>query len=413
MDARLSHAFDHLLRAENIESQIRQAKLTRRRHKNQKARWQTSMKKLRILHVIPNFGNGGAERLVVDLLQATDKDRFEVAAVSLYSESGSQRENEIKAKGIKAFYLNKHLGLDLRIMPQLYRLFQDFRPDIVHTHRYAMRYTLLAAFFSKVPIQVHTVHSIAQKEVDWIGKLVHRIAFQSGAVLPVSISQAVANTVQAVYGSNIHSPVIYNGISTSRFYSHRKHDNKKSETDIVLLHIGRFAPEKNHLLLIESFALAVKDYPNMQLWLIGDGLLRPAMERLVNEKCLSSAILFFGALPDVKDYLADCDLFILSSDWEGFGIVVAEAMAAGKPTIATCVDGVPELVVDGVTGILVPPQNPQALAQGILHLAKNPDLRQRMGKAAEEQARERFDISRTAKEYESLYLKLSREREMI
>jgi glycosyltransferase involved in cell wall biosynthesis len=96
----------------------------------------------------------------------------------------------------------------------------------------------------------------------------------------------------------------------------------------------------------------------------------------------------------------------LSSDYEGVPLSVLEAMAAGKPVIATAVGGVPELVEDGVTGVLVPPRNPEALARGILRLAKDADLRRRMGKAAQERALERFDISRTAREYEALYLNL-------
>lgn len=364
---------------------------------------------MRVLHIIPNFGAGGAERLLVDLLEAFDQERFEVAAVSLYPESGTILEEEIKEKGLKVYFLNKRRGLDLRMIPQLYRLFRAFRPDVVHTHRYVLRYTLLPMLFCRVPVRVHTVHSVAQKEVDRIGKLVHWIAFRLGGVVPISISREVANTVRAVYGRGIHTPVIYNGIPTTRFVSRAGRDNAKKEKNVVLLHVGRFAPEKNHLLLIEAFALALKEYPTMQLWLVGDGALRPAVERLVKEKGLDKMVLFIGVIPNVADFLADCDLFVLSSDWEGFGIVIAEAMAAGKPVIATAVGGVPELVEDGVTGILVPSRDPQALAQAILRLVKDPDLRQRMGKAAQERTLERFDIARTAREYEALYLKLLEE----
>ena len=366
-------------------------------------------RKVRVLHVIPNFGPGGAERLVVDLMEATDKERFEVAAVSLYPESGTILEKEIKEKGLKVYFLNKHRGLDLRMIPQLYRVFCSFRPDVVHTHLYVLRYTLLPALFCRIPVKVHTVHTVAQKEVDGVGKLVHRIAFRLANVVPVSISQEVANTVQTVYGRGIYTPVIYNGIPITRFVSSARQDNAKKEKDVVVLHVGRFAPPKNHLLLVEAFALAVKEYPKMRLWLVGDGPLRPAVEKVVKEKGLDNKILFIGVVPNVEDFLADCDVFVLSSDFEGFGIVIAEAMAAGKPVVATGVGGVPELVEDGVTGILVPPCNPEALAKGILRLAKDSDLRQRMGKAAQERALERFDIARTAREYEALYLRLLKE----
>lgn len=370
------------------------------------------MKKLRILHVIPKFGTGGAERLVVNLLEATDKERFDVAAVSLYPECGTIFENEMKEKGLKVYHLNKHLGLDLRMIPQLYHLFRSLRPDIVHTHLYVLRYALLPMLFCCVPVRVHTIHSVAQKEVDRIGKLVHWISFWLAGAVPVSLSQEVASTVRAVYGQNIYTPIIFNGIPTKHFNSNTKqdYDYDKSERDVVLLHIGRFAPEKNHMLLIDAFELAVKEHPRMQLWLIGDGSLRPEVERIVTEKGLDKIVLFIGVVPDPEEFLAKCDIFILSSDWEGVPLTVLEAMAARKPVISTSVGGVSELVVDGVTGILVPPRDSQVLAQGILRLAKDPDLRQRMGEMAQKRALERFDIVQTAREYEALYLKLLKER---
>ncbi len=147
----------------------------------------------------------------------------------------------------------------------------------------------------------------------------------------------------------------------------------------------------------------------MELWLVGDGPLRPVVEKTVVEMGLEGRVLFLGVRNDVPKLLAASDVLVLSSEYEGVPLTVLEAMAAGKPVIATAVGGVPELVEDGVTGILVPPRNPEALAQGILRLAKDADLRQRMGKAAQQWALERFDIARTAREYEALYLRLLRE----
>jgi len=400
--ARLSYAMDHLYRPEGISPQATQAKpyfVKERKH----------MRKVRVLHVIPNFGPGGAERLVVDLMEATDKERFEVAAVSLYPESGTILEKEIKEKGLKVYFLNKHRGLDLRMIPRLYRVLRTFCPDVVHTHLYVLRYTLLPTLLCRIPVRIHTVHNVARKEVDRIGKLVHWISFRLGKVVPVSISKEIANTVRAVYGQDIYTPVIYNGIPITRFVSSASQDSTKEEKDVVLLHVGRFAPQKSHFLLVEAFALAVKEYPAMKLWLVGDGPLKPAVKKNIVKMGLERKVLFLGIRDDVPRLLAASDLFVLSSDYEGVPLSVLEAMSAGKPVVATAVGGVPELVEDGITGILVPPRNPEALARGILRLAKDADLRRRMGKAARERALERFDISRTAREYEALYLKLLKE----
>lgn len=363
--------------------------------------------KVRVFHVLPNFGPGGAERLVVALMEATDRTRFEVAAVSLYPESGTILEREIQEKGLKVYFLNKHRGLDLRMIPQLCHLFRNLHPEVVHTHLYVLRYTLLPMLLCHVPVRVHTVHNVAQKEVDLFGKIVHHIAFRIGGVLPVSISQEVARTIRAVYGQDIRTPVIYNGIPTARYSSFKAmKDGVIEGKDLILLHIGRFAPQKNHHLLIEAFAMAVKEYPAMRLWLVGDGPLRPMVEKLVEEKRLEKKIVFFGIRDDVPELLAKADVFVLSSDWEGVPLTILEAMAAGRPVVATAVGGLPELIEDGVTGFLVPPRDPDALAQAILRLAKDRTLRLRMGKEARKQAVERFDIAQTARAYEELYLRL-------
>ena len=370
-------------------------------------------KKIKILHVIPKFVLGGAERLLVNLLEAFDHEWFEVAAVSFYPESGTIFEQEIKEKGLTVYFLNKHQGLDLRIIPNLYHLFQTFKPDVVHTHLYVLHYVFLAMLLCRIPVRVHTIHTIAQKEVDRIGKLVHWVVFRLGRVVPVSISLEVANTVHALYGRGIRTPVIYNGIPTARFVSKAGRGMGEGGKNMVLLHSGRFVPEKGHLLLIEAFDLSIKEYPWMQLWLVGDGEFRPAVERAVSEKGLQEKVFFLGIRNDVSNLLADCDLFVLSSSYEGFSLAVLEAMAVGKPVVSTRVGGVPELVEDGLTGFLVPPRDPEALSQAILRLVKDHDLCRRMGQAGQRKALERFDISRTAQEYETLYFKLLKKCEKV
>lgn len=361
--------------------------------------------KLRVLHVIPNLRPGGAERLLVSLLAASNRERFETQAVSLYPESRSILEQEVEKKGLKVSFLKKHRGPDLRMLPQLYRLFCVFRPHIVHTHLSVLRYTLLPALFCRIPVQVHTLHNVASREVDGFGKLVHWLAFRRGMVVPVSISSEVANTFRALYGSDVHTPVICNGIPTWQFYSGFAREVQRRDR-VVLLHVGSFAPQKNHLLLIQAFAILAKEHPDMHLWLVGNGALRPRMERTVAEMGLEAKVVFWGVRDDVPRLLAASDVFVLSSDYEGMPLAVLEAMAAGKPVVATAVGGVPELVEDGVTGILVPPGETEALAGGILRVLSDPGLRESMGQRAQEVALERFDIARTAREYEALYSSL-------
>jgi len=370
-------------------------------------------RKIKVLHIIPNFGTGGAERFVVDLLENTDRKKFDVAAVSLYGETGTILEKEVRSKNLKVYYLDKHRGLDLSMIPKLYRLIKHCRPDVVHSHCYVLRYALWPSIFCHVPVRVHTFRSIAQKEVDWVGKLIHKIAFTFGGVVPVSISEEVADSVRLVYGAKLQSPVIFNGVDTKRFACSNCKKEKQEGGEIILLHVGRFSPSKNHKLLIEAFSYALNQNPNLRLWLVGDGELRPSIEEMVQKLGLGDRIRFLGTRSDIPKLMACSDIFVLSSKWEGLPLVVIEAMAAGKPVVATAVGGVPELVENGLTGLLVPSDNANALAEALLLLAEDPELRQVMGQKGQKKAIDRFDISRTAREYEALYCKLLEERKSV
>jgi len=365
--------------------------------------------KYRILHVIPNFFPGGAERLVVELMSAFDKTAFKVAAVSLYPKSETILDREIYEKGLEVFYLNKRLGFDIRMFKQLYDLFYSFKPDVVHTHLSVLRYALPPMMQCKIPVRVHTVHSIAQNEIDRFGRIIHRYAFRFAGVVPVGISREVAETIKMIYGQDIQVPVVYNGVFTTKYCMKEKVKERK-ESNTNLIHVGSFKPAKNHHLLIEAFGLAIKECPDLRLWLVGDGPALNDVRDHVKRKGLSDYVSFLGTRDDVPDLLAASDIFVLSSDWEGMPLAVIEAMAAGKPVIATCVGAIPEMVRDGVEGLIVPPGDKEAIVNAILRLTLDSNEREQMGRAASRRAKETFDISRTAEEYEALYLNFLKNR---
>lgn len=362
--------------------------------------------KIKVLHIIPKFGTGGAERLVLDLLENSDTENFDVAAVSLYAETGTLFEREIRNKNLKVYYLDKHRGADFSMVYKLKRIFRMFRPDIIHTHLYVLRYVLLPARLEQVPVMVHTLHNLADKEVDAFGKVVGHVAFNLLGVVPVSISNEVVKSFHMVYGKKVYTPVIYNGVDTKVFAEASVLCRREEQGNVNLLHIGRFAPQKNHRLLIQAFSFALRKYPNLRLQLVGDGELRTMIENLAVELGIDGKVEFLGLRSDIPELLAQADIFVLSSDWEGMPLSVLEAMASGKPVIATAVGGVPELVENGITGVLVPPSDPDALANAVVNLAKDPEKRASLGAMAQKVAMERFDISRTTHEYEELYRKL-------
>jgi glycosyltransferase involved in cell wall biosynthesis len=162
-------------------------------------------------------------------------------------------------------------------------------------------------------------------------------------------------------------------------------------------------PQKGHQYLITAAAEVVERYPNVRFVFVGDGILRAELERLVDNLKLKDKILFLGFRHDVDELLHTFDIFVLPSLYEGLPNVVLEAMACGKPVIATAVDGSPEAITDGVSGILVPPKDSDALSKAILHLLENKKMRVEMGKKSRKKVTDYFSLEKQMQQFQILY----------
>jgi len=354
--------------------------------------------KIRLLQIIPSLSIGGAERSVVYLAENINRREFDVAVCVLGRRQGTFLEKELLEQGIPTFFLNIRWTFHPLTIRRLSRLFADFKPDVIHSHLRAIRYVLIPSCLRSIPVHIHTICSLAKHDTSFFYRWLNRIAFKYLGIKPVSISKEVARTVKEVYG--VESLVIYNGIPTSEY---NLEDTRSPAGEIRLLNVGKFKRAKNHLLLVEAFAKAVAEEPRLRLILAGDGSLRKKAERRVRQLGLKDKVDFLGWRSDIPILLKDCDIFVLSSDWEGFGNVLVEAMSAGKPIVATRVGGVPEVVEDGVTGFLVPPRDADVFASAILKLVREKRLREEMGRKGREKAVKEFDISIVTREYERLY----------
>jgi glycosyltransferase involved in cell wall biosynthesis len=174
--------------------------------------------------------------------------------------------------------------------------------------------------------------------------------------------------------------------------------------------LARLHEQKGHSYLLDAVAQLRREIPDVKALVVGDGELRPSLEQRTQALRLSDSVIFTGTRRDVPEILALLDVFVLPSLWEGLPIALLEAMAAGLPVVATRVGGVPEVVVDGETGLLVPPRDPDALSEAILTLLQDPDLRQKMGQAGQERVREYFSVERMVEETEALYERLLAEK---
>lgn len=353
---------------------------------------------IRVLEVIPTLRRAGAENMVASLTCRLDRNRFEPAVVSLYDPF----PNGLKL-AVRVWHLGKRRGPDPRMIPRLAAVFRDFRPDIVHTHSYVLRYTLPAGWLARSGAMVHTVHNVAGKESGLLGRAIQRFAFRHG-VTAVAVAVEVARSFREAYGFP-PAATIPNGIDTQAFLLPEARLRWRSANgfggdDVLITSVARLEPQKNPLALIEAFAQA--DEPRARLLMAGEGSLLEAARLKAEQRGMAGRVRFLGVRGDVPELLCASDVFVLASGWEGHPLSVMEAMAAGLPVVATSVGGVPELVSDGVTGILVPPGDVCGLARALASLAADPQRRRELG-AAGRAASAHFDVNAMVAAYAALF----------
>lgn len=358
---------------------------------------------MKILQVIPYLCFGGAEIMCENLTRALKEQGQEVCVVSLYGEHTpiSQRMEEA---GIRIRYLDKKLGLDVSMVKKLYRVMREEKPDVVHTHLDVIKYAVPAALLAGVKCRVHTVHSVAQKEAEGMAqKIINKTYYRLGWSVPVALSEEVRQTIVDFYGLKHEKvPVIRNGVDLSK--CQRKEDYRVGET-VKLLHVGRFDVPKNHAGLLKAFQKLHEQDPRCRLQLVGDGELREETEKLAMALGIAQWVEFAGMQENVYPYLQKADVFVLPSIYEGNPMTILEAMGTGLPIVATEVGGIPDMLKNGQTGLLVPCQT-EAICDACARMATQEKLRARLGKAAREDS-VRFSAAHMAEEYVKAYQKYS------
>jgi glycosyltransferase involved in cell wall biosynthesis len=364
---------------------------------------------IRVLHVVSDLLAGGAERVASNLLRTLDPEQFDVGAICLRGPFGSELEEILAQDGLPVWYMNKESGFDPLVLARVGRTMEDFRPQVVHTHTYTLRYALPYMLWSRVPAMVHTVHNLAEKEVSWYERWVHHLAFRRG-VLPVAIANAVADSIRRVYGV-ADFPLIPNGIPVD-FFSTPSISRERwrieqgfAPTDVLFACVAWLRPQKNPSLLLQAFHQGPAADTRAHLLFVGDGDLEPELERRIGALGLQDKVHLLGLRSDIPAILGAADVFAMSSDYEGNPLAVLEAMAAGTPVISTAVGGVPELV-EGGCGLLVPPRDARALSEAMVYLLEDPEARRSMGEASARRAVERFDLGSMTEAYGNLYEKL-------
>ena len=362
---------------------------------------------MRVLHVVPDLMPYGVENMVASLLRSLDRARFQTGVISLYAEPPGGLDDSLRDAGVRLYHLGKRRGLDLRMYPRIMRVLREFQPDILHTHNYVLRYTYPVAAAMRVRGMVHTIHNVADREVDRAGVRLQRFAFRRG-VRAVTIAEEVSASFRRVYGFP-EAAVIPNAIPVRQYGAPAvsraawRARNGVAANEFVYLSVARFWPQKDHKTLLEAFAKGPGRNPGARLLLAGEGALRDATAALAERLGMAAQVTFLGQRADIADALGAADVFVLSSRWEGNPLSVMEAMSAGRAVLATSVGAVGELVRHGRDGLLVEAGDVAGMADAMCLLEAQPALLEKMGNSGRERALERFDLPPMVRAYSQLY----------
>ena len=365
---------------------------------------------VRVMHVVYSLEPGGMEFGVVKLVNGLDRSRVR-SAVCATSPGGALRS--LVASHVPVFELRRRRGNDPRLVWDLFKLFMREQPHLVHTHAWGTLVEgLVAARLARVPLVVHGEHGTLQLKSHQLR--VQRLGWALvDQVLSVS-SRLAARMVQETRFPENRVHTIRNGVDMARFGAMSRVEARRTldvgEREFVIGTVGRLVQVKDQAGLIEALALVARAGFRAKLVIAGEGPLRADLERRASELGIAGEVRMLGHRPDVHTVLAALDVFVLSSVSEGLSNTILEAMATGLPVVATSVGGADELVEDGVTGLLVPPKDPQALAASLLQLARNDSLRAEMGGHGRRRAEAEFALPVMVGRYEQLYLRLARER---
>lgn len=363
---------------------------------------------IKLLYVIHTMNNGGAEALAIRLAEQLNKSHFPTAVCSL-SDEGPLKEILVE-KQIPFFTLGKKAGKDLGLIWRLKDFVSKRKYTIVHTHNQGpLLYAGLAKVFGGKFLLVHTEHINETKEISYSTKdiLYNKFLYRQLDGF-ISIARHLTKYFRSHYNlSHAQLTTIPNSIAIetapSLPISELRRELGLSDETVIVGNISALRPQKDHRTLIKAMEIIVSKMPNIVLVIAGEGESRHELFEYVRQFELGQHIRFLGYRPDVKELLAQFDLFVLSSLYEGLPLCILEAMAAGLAVVATNVEGTNELVRNGQTGLLVPSKQPEQFADAIITVLRDQNLRERMGVAGQQLVADEYNFEKMIDSYASYY----------
>ena len=353
-----------------------------------------------VLHTQKVAGISGSEAHLLQLLPDLRTRGWDIRFLMLHEDEPGAWEfaRELRERGVPLDDIKLRADVDPIAFGEVLAHLSRLRPRILHTHLvHADVYGQLAGSIARVPLRLSTKHGFNEfREGRWFGLADRSVG--SLAHVHIAISQGLASYLAETEGFDEQGfEIVHYGISARNGVVPYEGGEPR------LLCVGRLIPIKGHLVLLRALAQARSRVPGVTLDVAGRGPLESALKSYARELGLAEAVRFLGFVSPVQRAIEDAAIVVVPSLGEGFGMVALEAMERARPVIASAVGGLPEIVADGETGLVVPSGDAQALAEAIVALAGDLARAAEMGRAGRERALAEFPPERSAERIEELY----------
>lgn len=358
-----------------------------------------------LMYVVDDLKQGGPV-IFRTVLKHLDKKKYHISVCCLFG--GGELVSEIESYGIKVFILGFRKWKPWLIF-KLVLLMKQLNIQVVHTHLFASNMIgRIAAYLASIPVIIATMRNTTQimtKTQMIIDRILEPITTNI-----VVIDRAVKDSVirdEKIPSSKIIC--IHNAIDMTEFTSNKidampqRAELKVSQNKFLIGMIAGLSPIKGYFYLLEAMPILLKEIPGAQLVLIGDGPLRKEIEKEIFNLDITENVALLGSRQDIPALTSLFDILVHPCLIEGVPKSVLESMAMKKAVVATTLSSYPDVIVNGITAVLVPPKDPTALAQAIVKLYRKPQIRASIGQNAYEVVKDYFNYPRMIKELEHLY----------
>jgi glycosyltransferase involved in cell wall biosynthesis len=362
--------------------------------------------RVRVVEVMATGTNGGAQEHVYSLVTRLNWECYEVRVVSLSHGSSVRR---LQKAGIDVTVVDE--PDDRRSVQALAELLAPFQPEVVHNHMYRAEVVgtraalLLGEKGYRRPAVISTVHSSRVRCAEDRQNLRNLTPLMDRLIV---VSRAIEEKIREEGRRGIPVSLIYNGVDLQR-YNHQQpcctlHEEYNIPEDAPIVGVvARLEAEKGHRTLLDAWPDVLAAQPRAWLLIVGEGSERDALEAQAASLGIAERVVFTGRREDVPAVTAALDVSVLPSYREAQGLSVLEAMALSRPVVASKVGGIPEMIDDGVSGLLVPPNDCEALAAAIVRLLSDHPLADVIARRGHDMVHERFCIEKMVTSVESIY----------